>query len=383
MKAPLAGVRVLELTTMITGPLAGMLLADLGASVIKVENPERGDPFRSFRGGLYGGHFISYNRSKRSLALDLRSAQGKQVLFELVRRSDVLIDNFRHGVLDRLGASSAVLMKENPRLIYASITGFGAEGPYRNRPAYDAVAQSLSGIASQFLDPQAPQVLGPTLSDNVTGLYAAYAILGALYEREKSGKGCRIETSMMKSTIAFAPDAFVNFKRYGTKVAPATRAGVSQSYAFRCQDGRLIALHLSSQSKFWEGLLTAIGRSDLATNPNFATREQRIANYKALAQELAKTFVTRPRDEWIPLLEAQDVPFAPVLDVEEVMTDPQVEHMQTFHRVNHPQEGEVWGINPPVYFDGERPGQVVAPPVLGEHTEEILRELGFESPAKS
>jgi formyl-CoA transferase len=383
MQAPLAGVRVLELTTMITGPLAGMLLADLGASVIKVENPERGDPFRSFRGGLYGGHFIAYNRGKRSLALDLRSEQGKQVLFELVRRSDVLIDNFRQGVLDRLGASSAVLMKENPRLIHASITGFGPAGPYRNRPAYDAVAQSLSGIASQFLDPQAPQVLGPTIADNITGFYAAYAILGALYEREKTGKGVRIETNMMESTIAFAPDAFVNFKRYGTKVAPATRASVSQSYAFRCADGRLIALHLSSQPKFWEGLLAATGRQDLAKHQDFATREQRIVNYKSLTQELAKSFATQPRDEWARRLEAQDVPFAPVLDVEEVMADPQVAHMQTFHRVEHPQEGEVWGINPPVHFNGERPGKMVAPPVLGEHTEEILRELGFADRTES
>lgn len=377
MKTPLAGVRVLELTTMITGPLAGMLLADLGASVIKIENPERGDPFRSFRGGLYGGHFIAYNRGKRSLTLDLRSEQGKEILFELVRRSDVLIDNFRQGVLERLGASSAVLIKENPRLIHASITGFGPSGPYRNRPAYDAVAQSLSGLASQFLDPQAPQVLGPTISDNVTGFYAAYAILGALYERERTGKGVRIETNMMESTIAFAPDAFVNFKRYGAKIAPSTRASVSQSYAFRCADDRLIALHLSSQPKFWEGLLAATGRQDLASHSDFATRERRIENYKALARELAETFAIKTRDEWAHLLETQDVPFAPVLDVEEVMTDPQVAHMKTFHRVDHPKEGEVWGINPPVHFDGERPGMMAAPPILGEHSEEILRELGF------
>ena len=254
MSLPLTGVRVVELTTMITGPLAGMMLADLGASVIKVENPDRGDPFRSFRGGLYGGHFLAYNRNKKSVVLDLRSESGLKSFLALIRRSDVLIDNFRTGVLDRLGLSSERLMKENPRLIHASITGFGTVGPYRNRPAYDAVAQALSGMSSLFLDPESPQVVGPTLSDNITGMYTAYAVLAALFERVRTGKGRRIETSMLESTVAFAPDAFVNFKRYGVKGDPATRAAVSQSYAFRCKDGRLIAVHLSSQScspKFW------------------------------------------------------------------------------------------------------------------------------------
>ena len=197
--AMLDGVRVIELTTMITGPLAGMLLADLGASVIKIENRDGGDPFRSFGGGRYSGHFISYNRNKRSLTLDLRSPQGKEIFLSLVRQADVLIDNFRHGVLDRLGLSDAVLRNANPRLIHASITGFGASGPYRDRPSYDAVAQSLSGVLSQFIDPESPELAGPTLSDNVTGFYAAYGILGALYERERAGQGRRIETSLLFS----------------------------------------------------------------------------------------------------------------------------------------------------------------------------------------
>ena len=285
MGGVLDGVRVIELTTMITGPLAGMLLADLGASVIKIENPEGGDPFRYFRGGNYSGHFIAYNRNKRSLTLDLRSPRGKEILLDLIKQADVLIDNFRHGVLDRLGFSDESARPDaNPKLIHASITGFGRDGPYANRPSYDAVAQSLSGVLSQFVDPQSPQAGGPTLSDNITGFYAAYGILGALHERERTGKGRRIETSMLEATIAFAPDAFINHKRYGTTVGPLTRVSASQSYVFRCEDGRLIAIHLSSQPKFWEGLLAALERNDLATDARFDSREKRIENYTDAAR---------------------------------------------------------------------------------------------------
>jgi len=374
----LDGIRVIELTTMITGPLAGMLLADLGACVTKIENRDGGDPFRSFRGGRYSGHFISYNRSKRSLTLDLRAPQGKEICLKLVRQADVLIDNFRPGVLDRLGFGDAILRDANPRLVHASITGFGASGPYRDRPSYDAVAQSLSGVLSQFIDPEMPEVGGPTLSDNISGFYAAYGILGALYERERTGKGRRIETSMLEATIAFAPDGFINHQRHGMKIGPRSRVSVSQSFAFRCSDGRVIALHLSSQAKFWEGLVAALERGDLLTHPDFATREQRIANYRALWVEMGKTFATRPRDEWAARLEAQDVPFAPVLNVEEVPEDPQVRHLGTFYKVEHPTEGEVPGAYPPLLIDGERPGAITPPPTLGEHTDAILAELGFD-----
>ena len=377
MGGVLDGVRVLELTTMITGPLAGMLLADLGASVIKIENPEGGDPFRYFRGGHYSGHFIAYNRNKRSLTLDLRSLRGKEILLDLVKQADVLIDNFRHGVLDRLGFSDAVLTKANPKLIHASITGFGRDGPYANRPSYDAVAQSLSGVLSQFVDPQSPQVGGPTLSDNITGFYAAYGILGALHERERTGKGRRVETSMLEATIAFAPDAFLNHKRYGIPVGPLTRVSASQSYAFRCKDERLIAIHLSSQVKFWEGLLAALERPDLLTHQDFASREKRIENYVALRAELGQTFAMRPRAEWTQRLEAEDVPYAPVHNVSEVIDDDQVRHLETFYQVQHPTEGEVWGVNPPVFIDRKRPGPMKPPPVLGEHSEEILAEIGL------
>jgi crotonobetainyl-CoA:carnitine CoA-transferase CaiB-like acyl-CoA transferase len=381
MRSPLDGIRILELTTMITGPLAGMLLSDLGATVIKIENREGGDPFRNHHGGLYGGHFLSYNRNKRSLTLDLRSTKGKDIFLNLIGKSDVLVDNFRPGVLDRLAFDWVTLLKKNSRLIHVSITGFGADGPYRDRPSYDAVSQALSGVLSQFVDPNAPQPAGPTLADNITGFYAANAVLGALYEREKTNKGCRIETSMLESMIAFAPDAFINYRRHNMEIGPLSRVGTSQSYVFRCRDRKCVAVHLSAQVKFWEGLLQALGREDLLTNPDYAERKNRIKNYEKLRDELAKTLLTRPRSEWTTRLEAADVPHAPVYNIPEVFEDPQVQHLETFYHQDHPTEGEVWGIQPPMLFDGERPGKMTPPPTLGEHTATILAELGYDNVA--
>jgi crotonobetainyl-CoA:carnitine CoA-transferase CaiB-like acyl-CoA transferase len=383
MRAPLDGIRVLELSTMITGPLAGMLLSDFGAAVIKIENREGGDTFRNHHGSLYGGHFLSYNRNKRSLTLDLRSAKGRDIFFSLIVNSDVLIDNFRPGVLDRLGFGWDTLKSRNPRLIHASITGFGADGPYRDRPSYDAVSQALSGVLSQFVDPAAPQPGGPTLADNITGFYAANAVLAALYERERTQKGCRVETNMLEAMIAFASDAFINYRRHNMNIGPLSRVATSQSYVFRCQDGKCVALHLSSQSKFWEGLLAALNRQDLARRPEFAERKDRIENYEKLRDELARTFLMRPRSEWTSRLEAADVPYAPVYTIPEVFDDPQVQHLKTFYRVQHPSEGEVWGIEPPILFDCQRPGKMSPPPVIGEQTDIILSELGYDADAIS
>ena len=378
MTGALSGIRVLELTTMITGPQAGLLLADIGADIIKVENPKGGDPFRSFRGGLYSPYFVSYNRNKKSICLDLRSDKGRDVLLRLVEGADVLIENYRPGVMDRLRLGEQILREANPRLIYCSLTGFGHDGPYRDRPAYDAVAQALSGVSSLFLDPDLPQITGPTISDNMTGIFACYGILGALFERERTGVARRVDVNMLESTIAFCPDPVSNLTRLGIMPGPLTRVQASQSHALRCADGKILAIHLSSPEKFWQGLQEAFGRQDLGKDPRFAERKGRIDNYLELSAELRKTAATQDRAHWMERLEKLDVPHAPVHTVPEVFDDPQVKHLRTFFEIEHPVEGKIKGIRRPVRYDGSRDDQPLeAPPLLGEHTDQILKELGY------
>ena len=377
MTQVLKGVRVVDLGTMITAPLAAMMLADLGADVIKVEHPEGGDPFRSFRGGHYSPHFFAYNRGKRGIKLELRQEAGREVLRKLIAQADILMENYRTGVMDRLGFGRDVLMELNPRLIHCSITGFGATGPYSARPAYDSVGLALSGISSLLLDPEKPQVCGPTIPDNATGMYACYGVLGALYERERTGKGRLVELNMMEAAISFIPDPFANYTLLGIDNNPLTRVASSHSFAVPCADGKLLAIHLSSQTKFWEGLLRAIGRMNIGDDPRFANREARIAHFTVLTEILASVVVTRDRAAWMALLEAQDVPFAPIHSIAEVIADPQVQHLESFRTLHHPTLGDLLTIRRPVRIDGGRDGSDLAAPVLGEHTDAVLAELGY------
>ncbi len=378
MTPPLSGIKVVELTTMITGPLAGMMLADLGADVVKIENPDGGDTFRSFRGGLYSPHFCGYNRNKRSLTLDLRSDLGRRAFERLIARSDVLLINFRPGVLDRLGYPDDRLTAINARLIRCHITGFGATGPYADRPAYDAVSQALAGMSSLFVSPDDPRITGPTIADNVTGYHACYGIMAALFERERTGAARRIDVNMLESTIAFMPDPFGYYTQMNMVSDPHLRPHTSQSYAFRCADGKLITIHLSSQAKFWEDFVATIGRPDMLEHPAMKTRVQRIDNFDIVHAMAAEEFAKHPRSHWLDAFAKVDVPFAPVYDVTEVFDDPQVRHLDTFFALDHRDMGRLTAIRRPVRFDGSRSDQpAVAAPTLGEHTAEILRELGL------
>jgi crotonobetainyl-CoA:carnitine CoA-transferase CaiB-like acyl-CoA transferase len=376
MAKVLAGVRVVEHGTFITGPAASMLLADLGADVIKVEQPA-GDPFRAFRGGLYSPHYQTYNRNKKSVTLDTRNPDDLVHFDKLVAEADVYIQNFRPGVAEKLGAGEARLRELNPRLIYCAISGFGPDGPAAARPSYDTVAQAASGFLKLLVNPANPRVVGPAIADALTGFYAAYGILGALYEREKrqTAKARRVEVSMLEAMTYFNLDAFTHLFSEGEVMGPFSRPSVSQSYVLPCADGKWIALHMSSPPKFWQGLATAIERPALFDDARFATREARIAHQPELIELLGTIFRTRDRTEWCRRLEALDVPYAPMYSTDEVPDDPQAKHLQLFVDAEHPEhpQGERWRtVRSPVSFDGERALDVTAPPLLGNHNE-VLR----------
>jgi len=379
----LNGVRVVEQGTFITGPACGMLLGDLGADVIKVEQPGTGDPFRAFRGGLYSPHYQTYNRNKRSITLDTRDAGDRAVLDELVADADVYIQNFRPGVADKLGVGAARLRALNPRLVYCSISGFGATGPAAARPAYDTVAQAASAFLKLLVNPENPRVVGPAIADALTGFYAAYGVLGALVERGRTGAGRTVEVSMLEAMAHFNLDAFTHFFQEGEVMGPYSRPRVSQSYVLECGDGKWIALHMSSPPKFWEGLAKAIEQLDLFDDPRFATREARIEHQEALIELLAKSFRERPRDEGCARLQALDVPNAPMYDTSEALVDPQAVHLQLETSAVHPTMGLFRTVRSPVSFDGERALAVRPPPVLGEHNDEVRSELAARRRAAS
>ena len=240
--------------------------------------------------------------------------------------------------MDRLGLGTTALNAANR----GSFVARSWASARRVRIAADRLttpsAWRLSGIASLLLDPENPQACGPTIPDNATGMFACYGILGALYDRERTGLGRRVEVNMLEAAISFIPDPFANYTQNGTKNDPLTRVASSHSFAFRCADGKLLAIHLSSQPKFWEGLLTAIKRLDLGVDPRFSSRELRIKNFVPLTRALGEVIAKKPRAEWMMLLEANDVPFAPVHKIEDVLDDPQVEHLQTFRTLQHPTE---------------------------------------------
>ena len=371
----LKDILVIEMGTYITGPAAGLHLADLGADVIKVERPGSGDPFRAFKGGLYSPHYQTYNRNKRSIALDTTKPDDRALFHELIAKADVFIQNFRPGVAEKLGAGQDELQRINPRLVYCAISGFGTSGPSRDRPAYDTVAQAASGYLRLLTPPTNPRVIGPAIADAVTGHYAALGVVAALLERTKTDRGRRLDISMLEAMCHFNLDSFTHYFSVGEVMGPLSRPMVSQSYTFACADGKWIALHMSSPHKFWEGLVKSVERPELLDDPRFAERLERIGHQQELIDVLTPVFATRTRDEWCAILLENEVPHSPAYDSDEALDDPQARHLQIAVEAEHPQMGPFRTVRAPYSFDGEPELEVLPPPTLDEHGAEIREEI--------
>ena len=377
MAGALDGIKVLEMANYIAGPYASMLLADLGAEVIKIEIPGKGDPFRGWGDVPYSPTFCSLNRNKQSLSLNVQDAEGKEIFMRLARDADVIIENMRPGTLDRIGLGYEAVRAVNDKIVYCSISGYGSDGPYKDRPGYDTIGQAMGGLLSVLTDMDHPKGTGASLADLLTGMTACYAVQGALIGRARTGRGQKVETSLLQAAVAFGAENAVRYLASGMIPDRNTRVHMAQVYAFTAADHRPFVIHLSSPQKFWHGLATAIGRPELKDDPRFVNKESRIKNYDALDAILSEKFATAPRDHWLDLLEQHDVPSGPLLNLKEVFEDPQVKHLGMLVEMTHPRMGKVHLVNSGIRMSETPPQMSLPPPTSGEQTEAILGTLGY------
>jgi crotonobetainyl-CoA:carnitine CoA-transferase CaiB-like acyl-CoA transferase len=369
---------VVECSTFVTGPYATALLADLGARVIKIESPPDGDPYRYFSPDPhFSFNFAHLNRNKESLLLDLKSAKGKEIGLELLKRADVFVENFRPGTAERLGLGYETLRALNARLVYCSISAFGQSGPYVDKPGFDTLGQAMSGLLSLLSDPEAPKVMGMAVSDYVTGLSAGYGILGALLARAKSGAGTRVETSLLQATLSFMGETAAGYMRTGNVPNRMSRVKNAHAFAFVCKDKLPLAIHCSVPEKFWLALLKTVDRMDIAADERFKTRDCRRQNYEALEKTLAPVFARQTREEWLKRLAANDVPAVPLYNVAEALDDPQIKHLGLTEELEHPKAGKLKFVGGPVSYDRLPKKTSTPPPLAGEQTVAILAEMGY------
>jgi formyl-CoA transferase len=374
---PLSGIRVLDLTRVVAGPYCSMFLGDLGAEVVKVEQPGAGDDTRGWGPPFAGGesaYYLSINRNKQSLTLDLKSKRAVELLRQLVKAADVIIENFRPGTMERLGLGEKELRELNPRLIYASLTGFGADGPMSDWPGYDLIVQAWGGLMSVTGTPDGePVKVGVAIVDLVAGLMLGKAITAALFAREKIGVGQRIDTSLLEAEVASLINVGSNYL-VGGKVP--TRWGnahpnIVPYQNFQTADGYLV-IGVASEV-IWKRFCEAIGQSDLIDDPRFAENSKRVENRSALIALLSEMFLERPNNTWFTLLTDAEVPCAPVQTIDQVFQAPQVLQRDMLIEVDHPTAGKVRMAGIPVKFSVTPATVRMPPPLLGEHNDAILR----------
>ena len=376
----LSGIKVLDITQILSGPFCTMLLADLGAEVVKVERPKRGDLSRTL-GPEVGGdssYFMSVNRGKKSISLDLSSKDGQGIVRSLVQQVDVLVENFVPGTIGNFGLDYLHLNPYNPRLVYASISGFGQDGPYSSRPALDIIVQGMGGMMSMTGEAGASPVRpGASLGDSVSGLFAALTIVSALWERESTGNGRYIDISMLDCQVTLMENAFSRYFATGEPPGPlGSRHPVAVPFqAFETLDGHIVVGLISDDPELWSGFCEVIGHPDLAEDPRFVDIRSRSRNYDILQPIMDSAIRCNSSDVWIKKLSCLGIPCGPVNGIDQVAHDPQVLHRGMIAEIPHKRLGKWRVANTPFNVIGVDSGPQGPSPDLGEHTEEVLKGM--------
>lgn len=379
MAGPFTGIRIIDLTTMISGPLATMTLADQGADVIKVETPGTGDYGRlvATRRGDFSASFVNNNRNKRSIVIDLKNPEGIEILEELISEADVLVQNFRPGVADRMGIGEEQMRSINPAIVYVSICGFGFDGPYAQKPVFDPLVQAVSGLTTVQAgsDEGRPKLVRTILPDKLTAIQASQAISAALFARERSGEGQHVTLSMLDTIVAFLWSSDMGGHTF---IGDETETEVAQSFIdliYETKDGYVsVAVMLD---KHWKGFAEAVGDPSLVEDERFNTPEMREVNKDARTQLMQELMKKMNSDELIAKLENNDVPCAPVLSRSEMRVHPQVLANEIIEENTHPQAGKLRQVRQPAQFSVTNNEHRYAAPVYGAHTREVLEEFGF------
>jgi crotonobetainyl-CoA:carnitine CoA-transferase CaiB-like acyl-CoA transferase len=382
MPGPLDGLTVIDLTRVLSGPYCTMVLSDLGARVIKIEHPVRGDDTRHWGPPFVGAesaYFLSVNRNKESLTLDFKRDEGQAILERLLTTADVIVENFRPGTLDGAGMGAEALCGRHPRLVYCSISGYGQTGPRRDEPGYDAVMQAEGGLMSITGDAEGPPYrLGVAITDIVSGLFAAQGVMAALLARERTGRGQHVDIGMLDATAALLTYQAGNYFASGT--APGRMGNrhptIVPYESFEAADGDLVVA--GGNDEIWRRLCEALDLVEIADDPRFRTNRERAAHYDDLRPRLAAVLATRTRAEWTDRFCAAGVPCGSVRTIAEVLSDPQVIARGMIQHVAHATVGDATVIGTPLKLSATPASIRTAPPVLGQHTSAILSELGYD-----
>lgn len=380
MNGPLNGIRVLDVSRILSGPFCTMLLADLGAEVVKIELPLQGDPARRLGPavGNDSAYFISVNRGKKSITLDLAREEGQRLFRALATHFDVLVENFVPGTMARYALDYQCLNRVNPSLVYASISGFGQDGPEAQRPALDIIVQARGGIMSVTGEPGGPPIRpGISLGDSVCGVFAALAIVSALFQRHATGRGQHIDMSMLDCQVTMMENAFSRYLATGLTPGPlgSRHPAAAPFQAFRAADGDFVVALLTDSRDTWQRFCTAIERPDLGSDGRFQDNAGRTQHVEALAEELQRTFRSSPAARWLDALTAAGIPCGPVNDIRAVVEDPQVRQRGMLASIPHRSVG-VWRVaNTPFRLGDSATGPAGPSPALGEHTREVLSGL--------